>query len=179
MKILLLSLCILFVNESYSQVNFPINEKGKIEYNSVVSVDSANKELLFSRAKLFIAESFKSAKAVIEMEDPSSGSLFLKGNISITVTALGSGFKYGYVRFTMSLQCKDNKYRYSITDFYHDNPSDTKSIGGHLENEKPAAGTFFVSKKYWAEIKEQTDKSVKELIKNLSAIMSSSLKSDW
>jgi len=45
---------------------FPVNNNGEIEYTEVVKVDSTSADVLYSRAKMTIAQSFKSAKNVIQ-----------------------------------------------------------------------------------------------------------------
>jgi hypothetical protein len=70
---------------------------------SDVIVDSAQtKESLYSNALSFFATTFKSANAVIQMKDPESGKVIGKGLLSDGRNV------------TISISCKDGKYKYDI-----------------------------------------------------------------
>tara|TARA_R110000868_G_scaffold401649_2_gene677267 strand:- start:5506 stop:6075 length:570 start_codon:yes stop_codon:yes gene_type:complete len=69
----------------------------------VVLVDSTvSKEVLFGRGMTFFANTFKSAKAVIQLSDPVSGKIMGKGIVNDRDV-------------TIIIDCKDGKYRYDIS----------------------------------------------------------------
>ena len=127
-------------------------------FTGIDSIDSVSAKVLMSRAKLFVAESFKSAKDVIQLDDAEGNVLVVKGNIIpiIKVPLLGKT-AYGYVHFTMKVQTKDGKYKYTLSEFDHESHEQNQGSGGLLTREKPACGTFLMSKSYWRQIKEYTE----------------------
>lgn len=171
MKTLTLALLLLSLN-AFSQ-EFPVDSStSKYSFTEVVKVDSVAAPVLFSRAKLFVAQLFNSAKEVTQMEDAASGTIVCKGNF----TALSN---YGFVKFDLSLYCKDGRYKYSMTNFVHVNPHPKQFAGGVLENEKPEAGTFFMTKKFWIKIKEDVYVQSQAVINKLKATMASKTSNDW
>lgn len=152
--------------------DLPRNETGRIEYTEVVKVDSANAAILYSNAKIFIAKSFKSAKNVTDLSDENSKTVIIKGNMPVSVRSMGSFWDYGVVWFQISIQCKDGRYKYSITDFVHeDKPGPRGANGGSLESEKPECGTLKLPKKYWEYIKTDADQTTKTLIADMKKAM--------
>jgi len=137
-------------------------------YIGVESVDSVTGKTLFSRAKLFVAQSFKSAKDVIQMDDHYAGMLVVKGNIVplIKIPLVGKT-EYGYAHFTMKIQVKDGKYKYTLSDFDHEAHGQNQGSGGPMMNPKPACGTFVMSKGQWRQIKEDTNSRAVALIEAL------------
>ncbi|HEY8688273.1 MAG TPA: DUF4468 domain-containing protein [Chitinophagaceae bacterium] len=133
----------------------------------VVNVDSISVQTLYSRTKLFIAENFKSAKTVIQLDDPETKTLVVKGGVTPYIKNAFAGRTYGISMFTLKIQCKDNKYKYTLSDIYHEKVSTDEYSGGSFENDKPACGTAFLNNKAWHKIK---DNSI-EKINNLIALM--------
>src|SRR5690606_38614465 len=76
---------------------------------------------LFNGSRKWIASVFKSANNVIQAESESGGYIIVKGLSNLTIT---STFKNTTVSsevpmyFTLSLDFKDNRYRYSFSDIY-------------------------------------------------------------
>ena len=129
---------------------------GKICYQEVVKVDSSiTKEALYSAARSWFAITFKSAIDVLQMEDKDSGKLIGKGNTTIYVA-----MNNHRIHFTVTIQVKPARYKYSITDF-------TQTVGlndwGPLEDAKArmmAQSTY-----------AKTDKIIKEIISSLKKAM--------
>ena len=92
----------------------PIKD-GKVTYTEVVEVKGSSKEELNQRAKSWFAKTFKSSQDVIQMDEISQ----LIGKGFYTIRAGGSGLG-GYdmeIWITITLQFKDGRYRFTITDF--------------------------------------------------------------
>ena len=144
------------------------NETKKIEYSEIVFVDSTVSQVeLYIIAREWITMNFKSALAVIQMEDKEAGILIGKGNLNIEVTMYLTN---SVVNFTFKIQVKNGKYRYWLTDFVHVSNQQGFS-GGSLEDDKPDCGTFNMMKKGWEQVKEQTDAKIKLLIVDLKREM--------
>jgi hypothetical protein len=146
-------------------------------YTGVVQVDSASANTLQSRAKLFVAESFKSGKDVTQLDDP--GVIVVKGNIApiVKVPLLGK-IEYGYVHFTAKIQVKDGKYKYTLTEFNHEAHEPNTGSGGNLTNRKPACGTFLMTEGQWRQIKAYTNERVLALIVQLEHAMKEEAKKE-
>lgn len=113
---------------AHSQI---LHEKdGVIMYTDVVQVDSSlKKSELFNRAKAWIAMEYKSANAVIQMEDKDAGILIGKG-VFVVVWSLGLIKNMeADVPHTIKLLFKDGKYKYEITDLsYRDSDGNSHSL---------------------------------------------------
>jgi hypothetical protein len=157
--------------KSEQSVSFPIDSStGKFSFVEVVKVDSVDAGTLYSRAKLFIANAFVSAQDVTQLADENTKTVVCKGNMTAAVG--------GVVRFTLTIQCKDGRYRFSLTDFYHSFESKNMS-GGNLENEKPACGGFNMIRSQWAKIKNRFHDDASTLITAMKTSLQSTKTSEW
>lgn len=107
-KILLLCLLLVSIN-SFSQDDV----SKKIQLSLVDSV-TGNKKELINYAKAWIAKSFQSARAVIEMEDLENGKLI--GKVIIPLDKEDARIKTS-AHFTITIDAKDNKYRAVFDDY--------------------------------------------------------------
>jgi hypothetical protein len=162
---------VLFVSISIKivaqEVVLPHNqETGLIEFTGLVKVDSSlTQQILYTKAKEWFANSFKSAKDVIQMDDKVAGIIVGKGNFSESKTC-------GIVNFTMKVQVKDGRYKYWVSNFKHEEHTRGWS-GGNLENEKPDCGYYFMAKKVWLKfIPFAVDQHVNYMIQSLKVALS-------
>lgn len=100
------------LNENFID-GLPINESGRMVLSEVVECD-ATKDQLYSRSKVFFAEFFKSAQDVIQLDDKETGTVLGKGFSNINI---GLGITRMY--FTIKIQAKEKRYRYSIENIYY------------------------------------------------------------
>lgn len=153
------------------KVTFPIDDKtGQITYSEVVPIEGKSKEDLNISAKKWFVNTFKSAQEVIQLEDRDQGVIVGKGNLGVTLSMLSSQ-NVGYVRFTVKIEVKEGRYRYSFTDFWHEVGSSTAVSPGDLRASKPGGGLLSMGMKNWNGIKEQTDQNVKAMIASLAKDM--------
>jgi hypothetical protein len=167
---------ILFFSQSYfafGQVKFPVNGKGEIEYTEVVNIDSTSADKLYSRAKMSIAEMFKSAQNVIQNDDATNKLILIKGNIQADYNYnFNIGHCNGLVNFTMTLFCKDNRYKYSLIPSFHEcSGCNFNCSGGDLLNEKPACGGMSMTKAKWDEIRTKVNSDFFVFIESLKKKM--------
>lgn len=95
-----------------------------LSYSGVKEVPSATKEQLFTRARSWFNNSFKSSKDVIQVADKESGELSGKGIVKLKATYKYLGKQQVqpvHAEFTVSVWVKDGKYKYEIKDFDTDN----------------------------------------------------------
>ena len=96
----------------------------KYSYSAVINADSINKNTLYSNALTWFATSFKSSNDVIQLKDEVNGKIIGKAAIKINYYS-----RNPIVYFTITLSVKDNKYKYTITDFsYKDNQNETFNL---------------------------------------------------
>jgi hypothetical protein len=111
-----LLLLFLLPGKIFCQTDIPKNADGNYEYTGVVNVDSASADKLYSNAKLFIVDAFKSGKDVTQMNDDVAKTVAGKGDFKIYYKGLSGGID-AYVYFKIIIQCKDGRYKYTINHF--------------------------------------------------------------
>lgn len=108
-------------------VGFFSHGQDRFEWDEVTDSVDANKSQLFSKTKLFIAETWKSAQHVVQLEDRESGVILIKGsNIQeFSFRWFDRTWIFGY---TVKFMVKDNKARIMLYDVHCD-----KSYAGSHE----------------------------------------------
>lgn len=141
---------------------------------SIVDTVHADKNTIYVRAHEWLAKTFVSAEAVIDMQDKEAGKLIGKSSIPVTyttVTALSGRVTASQeVRYIISIDVKEGKYRCIISNFSHRGDEYTNSYGD-LQAEKfeavnPATGGKFEDRSYYA-VKNQVMMFSKLLLKDL------------
>lgn len=121
-KILLLLLLPVF---SFAQPSLPVPVvNGKIVYEGVVSVDSANKYDLYYRAKRFLINEFKNTKGGLYQDDKEGGVIIGKGITPFVVAIIP-----GLTHWVLEIDLKDGKYRYRIDNIEYEYFYGEKSLG--------------------------------------------------
>jgi len=118
---MILLLFCLFFTGIFAQ-DFPKNSNGDIEFTEVVE-NTLKKGNLFSNAKDWVAKTFGDYKSVLQFEDNENCKLIIKGFSDIDYTAptvevdgfVGMTTKEK-ISYTITIECKDAKYRYTIND---------------------------------------------------------------
>lgn len=189
LKHILIFLGYTFSIQCYSQdsLNIPIT------YSQIIKVDSAlSSNELYHRARAWFAETYRSAQDVIQMDDKENGKIIGKGNIRYTSKIFfGSEGTKGWIRYTISIHVKNGRYKYEVSDFYHEgNPLNS---GGQLSFglitnsiECPYKVGAMTGKgwrnKVWDDIKETIEKSITSLTESIINSMGKSAKNkdaDW
>jgi hypothetical protein len=170
-RILFLILLVPFYSTSQ---DLPKNAEGKVEYVDVIKLDTTHAAALFSNAKIFITNAFKSGKDVTQMEDQEAKTVIGKGNMPVDIKALGMAWP-GRVDFKITIQCKDGRYKYSFSDFVFNYQAGTKGKAfqyGMEEDDHKG-----LNKKQWDNVKQQVDDTITAAVVDLKKQMASS--SDW
>ncbi|MDO7851601.1 DUF4468 domain-containing protein [Hymenobacter convexus] len=139
-----------------------------ITYQGVVEVPGVGKDQLYVRAHEWVAKAYRSANAVIQMQDKEAGRLVAKGAMQITLPVLGAAADAGYIRHTLTLYVKDGRYKYVLSNLEHTDVRLRATSVGPLEKEDLPFG---MSKKQWDHLRRDADKGAKELISELQAAM--------
>ncbi|GDX53515.1 hypothetical protein LBMAG27_25620 [Bacteroidota bacterium] len=87
---------------------------GMVIYKSIQKIDSASKDELYSRAKVWIATTFNSANDVIQLDDKTNGQIIIKGKYSFKNYNIES-----FIPLNISIGIKDGKYKIEITEIIY------------------------------------------------------------
>lgn len=87
-------------------------DTGKYTRKGIVEIDSISKDRLFSGAVEWIALNYRSAKDVVQFSSKEDGKLICKATFLVTIF-----MQEAWIHHTMILEFKDNKFRYTFTDF--------------------------------------------------------------
>lgn len=82
---------------------------GKAYYSGVINIENITKDVLYSHAKIWFADIFKSAQNVIQLDDSNAGRVIGKGSVLLTNNN-------EYLKFTIAISVKDGRYKYDIYD---------------------------------------------------------------
>ena len=85
------------------------------EYTEVVQVPDKNADQLYSSAREWFVETFKSAKDVLQMDDPVAGKLIGKGYSAVPIQSGGITVDTK-MKYTIKIFVKEGRYKYEITD---------------------------------------------------------------
>jgi len=147
---------------------------GRLDYTEAVPVEGVSKADLFTRAKVWLAGSFKSAKDVVQTEDKDAGIMVGKGYSTISLT-MGRVTVPAKLFYTLKMNFKDGKYKYEFSDFYFENEP-VPELGNRIN--KTPAETWVLAPakddragKVIALYKAQFDQTVQGLVASLKAGM--------
>lgn len=111
MKKLLISIFIaMFTFIVKAQVTFDIPNNS---WSHIFTTD-CNKGIMFSNIKEWIAKNYENYKDVIQYEDESNCKIIIKGKNQINTSGIESisTNEILYLQYTLTIECKDNKYRF-------------------------------------------------------------------
>lgn len=136
---------------------------------AVVDIPGKTKDQIYIGAKTWIAETFRSAKAVIEVDSKEDGLIIGNGNIPYpcagAADCLGAGtFKVG---FTMKCEIKDAKYRVIFSNIRILTPG---QAGVHSSGDNPI---------YWQKDMDKIRPKLLELSDELASSIKGKSKSDF
>lgn len=94
-----------------------------IDFAKVVQEPGASKDELYARGKVWFAETFKSTKNAIQVDDKDAGILIGKSwQPAYLANAFGSTDAL-IVWYTVKIAFKDGRYRYNLTNFQFEYPA--------------------------------------------------------
>ena len=177
MRKILLLLFVFCASYSYAQK--------PLECDTIIECPGMTSDKIYSKMKYFVADYFKSAQNVIQLDDKEEHHLLCKGNVRFEVKSLTWHMLDGVINFTLDLQAKDGKYRIVMRDFSHE--SFDKKYGdswsmGIVCSEVPDG--FKKGKKQYNEMKKRAiplihDTMAMTIAKLSASINDKSSKSDW
>lgn len=170
-----------FILFAFVLTPFFVKAQKNKSYSEVVQIDSISAEKLYTTARNWYFETFKSSKDVINIEDKETGQISGNGIINIHphFRYMGQHTSEASVKFRMSVFVKDNKYKYEIIDLY---AYDKAVEYGYITDEDhcPISVPMISKKKmdeFWRSVKFETDKEINGLITSLKDYMLTKTKS--
>lgn len=184
MKNLFILLLVFASSQALFSQTIPIDkETGLITYTEIVPSNGTDAKALYKAAQLWEINIYCRDKPFLQFKDDESRTLILKPVVYLYSQADGITVE-GYVRYTLTIECKDNKYKYTFTNFRQENTGNSNACeGGNLEKDTydcPAG--LMNKKKYWDDIKSQTNDAVHFLISDMKKSIDITIhtkKSDW
>ncbi|MBK9928822.1 MAG: DUF4468 domain-containing protein [Saprospiraceae bacterium] len=146
--LLLFLLAISSINRLHAQDTLR-DESGRLYYQ-LIDTMTGSKEELFSKFKIWIAQTYKSGKAVTQSEDRAAGNIIISPIFhSEYHDAIGKRCG-GNFSYDLTVTTKDNKYRVIVNNISWDNDG-TGLIGfgkAFYEEINPSNWSSFMSKKH-------------------------------
>jgi Domain of unknown function (DUF4468) with TBP-like fold len=164
----LLLLCFAFVATAQEPLTF----------SDVVTVEGVLKKEMYGRAKLWFVEYYKSAKDVIQADDPEIGQIAGRALFYYQPKGLmASEAVKGNVKYIVKVFVKDGKYKVDVESFYHEKL-------GEITTDEEAKFKLFgnsqgVKNKIWKEIKQQCKDDAEALMASLKKSLNKKSDSDF
>ena len=142
--------------------DMPIDENTKLVTYKEVVRQKGSQEELYERALKWLNSYFSNPQAVIQKKDKNDGTIVCVSNIKITTLSNDGKTPVlaGFVYYTFTIETKEGRYRYIITDLYKKETS-----------RFPIEKWFDTSKPEWSAVRYdhlyQIDEAVKKLIDDL------------
>jgi hypothetical protein len=159
-------------NESFT---IPKNEKGLAEYSEVIPIDSTSKSEIFVSVLEWYNKTYKSGKNVIQASDKEGG-MIIGNAVTKTIIYNNLGIKKdgGYFSYTISVYCKDNKYKYVIDNITYNSGEMVLNPGADLAEVFPSNWTGLIqnikyNRKQWISFQKQADTELRFVIDDLKS----------
>ena len=163
-NLILLISCIAFIDAN-AQKTLPKDPNGKITFTEVIQVKELSKDQLYSKANKWFSDNYKSSSA-IELESEEAGKMESKGIFKVYKIP-GESDKAGGIYYKISVETRDGRYKYTITNFVHKDHAHNVGSGGKLEREEPLSGYAELPEEVWGSIKDQAYEQTTVLIESL------------
>lgn len=153
---------------------------GKVTYSEVVQADSLSQAQIYARIHHWLANSYRSAKDVVQVADKERGEVIGKGFATATWQVTFYSFQPVDVWHTVTVQAKDGKYRYQFTDFTVDYTTAATQYGPGVHVRKPLEEWLPNREKQMAKFYPQVDAEVQRMVSELkAAVASGAAADDW
>jgi hypothetical protein len=180
MKKLLLSFALVCGAINFAHAQLPMDQgTGKVTYLEVVDASGVKAAELNK-----VVKDWATKQGFTLKEDGAEKLVYDASTVVEYPPVSGTVNLKGKVKFSLSVFCKEGKYRYILTDFVHEGDPKTKDNGGKLEAVNPECGATKMSGKGWVTIKNKTNSNMKALTDDLKRVikeyqMDPANKTDW
>lgn len=150
---------------------------GLVEYQSIMSVAGKSQSEVFDLARQWFTSAFRSGKSTVDYSNPENGKIIGKGYFDFQFFNRGDQS----IGFTISIDSKDNKLRYTITDitYYQSAIPSYKSLA--LEKNNWRIENYPRSWGFKTRFYKDVDYGVRKVIDNLETFFSNSenINKEW
>ncbi len=156
----------------------PIDEETKlIAYTKVVEIAGVSKADLYSRALAWANKYYKNPAEVIREKDAAAGKMVCKARFKLMGEPDKKGFQSddGNVQYTLTIEAKEGKYRYKLSEINHKQQSYFAA-----ERWMDTKNQYYT--KEWDFYLKETDEAAKGIVANLEKDMQQTpkvKKDDW
>jgi hypothetical protein len=165
MKNLIIILLCFIAFGAFAQNPMPYDSVAKkFIYKEVVELPQYKKDQLYMKAK-----ELNQLGRSIKVDNKAEGIYSYVGELPVSYPSPVKGKNdNGTVYYTLTMACKDGKYRLTITDFTH---TAKNGNGGELELKEPKCTKAALLLSSWGTVKTQTNEKIEVMIKNIKAYM--------
>ncbi|MFD0749737.1 DUF4468 domain-containing protein [Mucilaginibacter calamicampi] len=116
-KIVLATLCLIFklATASAQSDSLVMDEHNKYIYYQVVAQPATSADSLQARALTFAKKAFETSK--LKFKDSDKGTIRATGGVLVSKKSSVAMHEDARIDYTMTIEVKDNRYRYWFTDF--------------------------------------------------------------
>jgi hypothetical protein len=142
-------------------------------------VPGVSQYALYQRLKTFYATEPRHPACEMLLDEPNQGRFIYQGVIEYRpseTSTLFDNFR-GWLVYTLTMEIKDERYRYRIEKLRHVSNSKLYD-GGMVTNEKPECGTFMMSLKRWQTIQQEALQLQRQFEQRLNSTLGAS-NNDW
>lgn len=147
----------------------------ELKYEAVVQDSLKTQKELFNLGKLWINDTYKSGKSVIQMENEELGIIVGKATMKYSPSFFASSIPAkGYVNYTIKLSFKEGRYKYEFYDFIHEGSKNESGQDGTIGLINDGEIYLGKSKAFGKNYRNKVNKDTQELIKSkIPAIINS------
>lgn len=168
MKYIILLINLFLSTVCYSQDTLPQLSPGIVGYEKVISIDSTSEPAnIYSKVLAWFNSTFKSGKAVIDMQDKESATIIAKPRFQCY---LYTTFKNdGYVSYNFSVWAKKGRYKYVIDKLIW--RSITNGLVYNAEDLLPTTSLARMNKRMARKTIEEINSNIKEIVDSFNSYM--------
>lgn len=121
-SVLAITIALLFAQQQQNTPapDMPLDPETKlVTYSGVIEVPGVNQKDIYKRAEAWFNSFYKNPTEVIRERDTANCKIVGKPRFKIYNEALGQNVKTdaGLVQYTITIACKDNRFKYTLTEF--------------------------------------------------------------
>jgi hypothetical protein len=92
----------------------PVNKSNNVVFSRSIQFKNSPKNKIYSKAKIWIADTWKNANEVIQVDNPQGGSILLKGNSTINILLMVNGLKSyeHHLKYTGEFVINENEIQF-------------------------------------------------------------------
>jgi hypothetical protein len=175
--IVTISFCFLLFSQSlFAQKYFNILEAprdlpfidGKVTYQGILEIEGASMADLYGFAKKFIAETYTSTDAAIDMDDTLNGVIVVKGRSDVPLTwyeknggKVEQAYDKASVKHLLIFEIKNGRLRYTIKDLVAEKSITYYTLySSHSADYSTAIETHFTHRKNFDQIEDPNKKEM-------------------